>query len=271
MQVADMLQKLTHFIARYRFPILVVALLLAAAGVYRFIQSRQPQTPPKPIPIQSGQTDATTIRRPGGVSGMVGDASPVSIRLSPGQAQPRAVVPLPVVTGDPLTQAEIEQILARLPALTPEPGDQGDFRLPGDPIPPPRPGETIREPFPPTPEPVQPEQVESGPLEVLRFSPEGEIPVAPFLSVTFNQPMVPLATVEELAAGQVPVRLEPPLPGTWRWLGTRTLTFQYDSELIDRLPKATEYHATIPAGTRSATGGELAQAVEWYSAPPRPR
>ena len=202
---------------------------------------------------------------------MEGSVSPVSIRLSPGQAQPKASVPLQVATGEPLTQEEIEQILARLPALTPEPGDQSDFRLPGDPIPPPRPGETIHEPFPPAPEPVQPEPVETGPLQVLRFSPEGEIPVAPFLSVTFNQPMVPLTTLEQLAATQVPVQVDPPLPGTWRWLGTRTLTFQYDSELIDRLPKATVYHVTVPAGTRSTTGGELAQAVEWSFSTPAPK
>ena len=39
------------------------------------------------------------------------------------------------------------------------------------------------------------------------------------------------------------------------------MTFEYDSELIDRLPKATEYRVTIPAGTKSATGGTLAETV----------
>ena len=69
--------------------------------------------------------------------------------------------------------------------------------------------------------------------------------------------MVPLGTVSDLAAQEVPVKLEPSLPGTWRWLGTNTLTFEYDSKLIDRLPKATVYRVTVPAGTKSATGGVL--------------
>ena len=32
----------------------------------------------------------------------------------------------------------------------------------------------------------------SGPLEVVRFQPEGEVDVAPFLAVTFSEPMVAL-------------------------------------------------------------------------------
>jgi uncharacterized protein YfaS (alpha-2-macroglobulin family) len=200
---------------------------------------------------------------------MVSEALPLSIRLSEGKAQPQSATPLPVATGQPLNQGEIEQILARVPALAAQPGDQTDFKLAQQPIPPPRPGETVKETFPPAPMPAQPEMVETGPLQVLRFSPEGEIPVAPFLSVTFNQPMVPLTTVEQLSAADVPVHLEPNLPGTWRWMGTRTLTFEYDSNLIDRLPKATEYHVTVPAGTKSAAGNTLDKAVEWsFSTPP---
>jgi alpha-2-macroglobulin len=40
--------------------------------------------------------------------------------------------------------------------------------------------------------------------------------------------MVPLATLGALAAEEVPVRMEPALPGTWKWLGTKTLSFEYD-------------------------------------------
>jgi hypothetical protein len=149
-----------------------------------------------------------------------------------------------------------------------EPADQVDFRLAQDPIPPPRTGEVVEETFPPA-EASPPVQVESGPLQVLRYAPEGEIPIAPFINVTFNQPMVPLGTLADLAAEEVPVLLEPSLPGTWRWLGTKTLTFQYDSELIDRLPKATVYRVSVPAGTQSATGGVLSESVEWtFSTPP---
>ncbi|HNB36383.1 MAG TPA: Ig-like domain-containing protein, partial [Anaerolineales bacterium] len=91
----------------------------------------------------------------------------------------------------------------------------------------------------------------------------------PFISVTFNQPMVPLGTLGDLAKEDVPVIIEPEMPGTWRWLGTKTLTFEYDSELIDRLPKATEFTVTVPAGVKSASGAELAEAVSWtFSTPP---
>jgi uncharacterized protein YfaS (alpha-2-macroglobulin family) len=198
-----------------------------------------------------------------------GDAEILFINLSSGQAQPQMAEPLPVTTGEPLSEQEIAQILARLPALAVAPEDQVDFQLPEELFPPPRPGETVEEPFPPPPPQITPEPVAAGPLEVLRFAPEGEIPLAPFVSVTFNQPMVPLATLGALSAQEVPVQLEPALPGAWKWLGTKTLSFEYDSEAIDRLPKATEYVVTVPAGTESATGGVLAETVRWtFSTPP---
>jgi alpha-2-macroglobulin len=196
------------------------------------------------------------------------EGSTVSIRLSEGQAQSQQSITVPHVDGEPLSEDEIQEILNRLPEFGTQEGDQVDFRLAQDPIPPPLTGETVDEPFPPPEQPVQPEPVEAGPLEVLRYAPEGEIPIAPFVNVTFNQPMVPLATLEDLALEDVPVQMEPVLPGAWRWLGTKTLTFEYDSALIDRLPMATEYTLTVPAGATSATGGVLAQAVSWSFSTP---
>jgi hypothetical protein len=221
----------------------------------------------------SGQTAARGSEAGFGTQGAgEGKDELLFIRMSPGQAQPQAVEPTSVTTGEPLTDEEIERILARLPELAGEPEDQADFKLPEELLPPPRPGETVEEPFPPLPpELPPPDQVAAGPLEVLRFGPEGEIPLAPFVNVTFNQPMVPLATLGALAAEEVPVRLEPALPGAWRWLGTKTLSFEYDSAAIDRLPMATEYGVTGPAGTESATGGVLAEAVRWSFSTPPPR
>src|SRR5690606_14001481 len=57
----------------------------------------------------------------------------------------------------------------------------------------------------------------------------------------------------------------------WKWLGTKTLSFEYDSTQIDRLPMATEYVVTVPAGTRSATGGVLAEEVRWAFTTPPPK
>ncbi len=190
------------------------------------------------------------------------------IRLSEGGAQPQPVEALPVTEGEPLPEGEIALILARLPALTTDVQDQLDFNLPDEVIPPPRTGDTLEEAFPPN-EALTPEQIPTGPLEVLRHSPEGEIPIAPFVNITFNQPMVPLTALEDLAAEDVPALIEPQLPGTWRWLGTKTLNFQFDSDEIDRLPMATEYTVTIPAGTQSATGGVLETTVQFtFNTPP---
>lgn len=195
----------------------------------------------------------------------------VNIILSEGRAVPQVAQEAPVAAGQPLSQEEIDRILARLPEMTVEPGAQQEFKLPAESLPPPRTGETIQEDFPPPEQPAAEPVEAAGPLEVLRYSPEGEIPLAPFVNVTFNQPMVPLGTLEALAAEQVPVKIDPPLPGTWKWLGTKTLSFEYDSTLIDRLPMATEYVVTIPAGTKSAVGGELAQEVRFSFTTPPPK
>jgi hypothetical protein len=195
----------------------------------------------------------------------------ITIELSDGQPGAQTVETLPVATGEPLSPEEVQLIYARLPELTPAPNDQTEFNPPQELLPPPRPGNVVEEEFPPLETGPAPDESEAGPLQVSRFAPEGEIPIAPFVSVTFNQPMVPLGTLEDLAEKDVPVIIEPSLPGTWRWLGTKTLTFEYDSELIDRLPKATEYRVTVPAGTRSASGETLAETVTWTFKTPPPK
>jgi len=261
-----MAQKLrsSHFLQKSFLWITLILLLLSAGGC-QFWQNRQTPTPGgQEIPL-----DTTTITDNGGGTTMQGEPTSVPVQLSEGQSQSQTVEPLPQATGMPLSDEEIDQVLARLPELTAEPQDQSEFKLANEPIPPPKTGETISEAFPPAQQAVQPGQSEAGPLEVLRYAPEGEIPIAPFVNITFNQPMVPLGTLEDLAKEEVPVKLEPDLPGTWRWIGTKTLTFEYDSDLIDRLPKATSYKVTLPAGVKSATGGVLAETVTWtFSTPP---
>ncbi len=275
-----MAKRLKEWSSHHRRTILVVGIpvaltVLAAAIVGTLLwnaRSDEVQDETIPVLVETTTSGGRTVEvsvgsRGGGVEESGGET--LNISLSEGQAVPQAAASLPVASGEPLSEEEIEQILARLPDLVTEPEDQVEFQLPEDVLPPPRPGETVEEEFPPPQAPVVPEEVEAGPLEVLRYSPEGEIPLAPFVNVTFNQPMVPLATLGALAAQDVPVQLEPALPGTWKWLGTKTLSFEYDSEAIDRLPKATEYVVTIPAGTESATGGVLTEAVRWtFSTPP---
>jgi len=252
---------------RYWLLAIVLIVVLAAIGVGLILRylDQDPSTngtnPPLVDPSsENGYDDVSFPEEDGG---------DVLIRLSEGKAELSQDEPIPVSTGEPLTEEEIERILARLPFLVIEPEDVVDFKLPADSLPPPRTGETLDILFPPPPKVIQPDPVEAGPLEVLRFGPEGEIGIAPFVTVTFNQPMVPLTTLSDLAAEDIPVIMEPALTGTWRWVGTKTLTFNYDSTDFDRLPKATEYQVTVPAGTVSATGGILAEAVSWtFSTPP---
>jgi uncharacterized protein YfaS (alpha-2-macroglobulin family) len=223
--------------------------------------------PEATIPVQGGtssQTDDTSSAQ--------GGQTKMNILLSEGQSQPEQVERPPLATGDPLSEEEIARILARLPGLEPGSAQQVEFKLPTELLPPPRPGETVRDAFPPLETNIPPVTGgEAGPLEVLRYAPQGEIPIAPFISITFNQPMVPLGTLADLALRDVPVVIEPSLPGTWRWLGTKTLTFEYDSDLVDRLPKATEYRVTVPAGIKSMSGNTLAQAVTWTFTTPPPK
>lgn len=186
-----------------------------------------------------------------------------SINLSEGQTDYQPPEDLPVVVGEPLTEEEIAAILARLPDLPQMEDLQEEFNIPPEILPPPRPGETIDQTFPFEGEQSEPAEVITGDLEVLRYSPEGEIPMAPFISVTFNQPMVALGTLEQLSQEEIPVQIVPALSGTWRWIGTKTLTFEFDSDEIDRLPMATEYRVTIPEGTTSVNGNELSDAVTW--------
>ena len=195
----------------------------------------------------------------------------LQITLSEGSEQSAAPDRPAVAPTTPLDEAAVTTLLGRVEELTVEASDQVDFRLPQEVLPPPRPGVTISNTFPPPTDTVSaPVEVAAGPLEVLRFAPEGEIPIAPFLSVTFNQPMVPLTTLDELSAADVPVQITPALTGTWKWIGTKTLTFEYKADEIDRFPKATEYTIEIPAGTTSATGGVLAEGVTWNFRTPPP-
>ena len=121
-------------------------------------------------------------------------------------------------------------------------------------------------PFPATEQADAPAAVPAT-LEVVRAQPEGAVGVAPFLTITFNQPMVPVGTIGQLAAADVPATISPAVDGRWQWIGTSTLRF--DAATRDRLPMATDYTVTVPAGTRSASGAELAGGVRAARSPPR--
>ena len=188
-------------------------------------------------------------------------------RLSEGKEQPAPQTETPVAQAKRLSDSEAENILKRLPPVKAEAGDEQDFALRERSLPAPRTGKIINAVFPQPVEMAAPDvAANAAPLEVLRHSPEGEVPLAPQLSVTFSQPMVAVTSQAELAAGDVPVRLTPQPKGRWRWVGTKTLLFEPEV----RFPMATVYQASVAAGARSATGAQaLAKTSTWtFSTPP---
>ncbi|HJR08167.1 MAG TPA: alpha-2-macroglobulin family protein [Pyrinomonadaceae bacterium] len=189
-------------------------------------------------------------------------------RLSEGREQVERPAPDPVAPAEVLSAAETKKLLDRLPQLTPDTNDTQDFKLRERSLPPPRTGETIQAAFaPPAPNAPPTPSHTSAPLDVLRFAPEGEVALAPAFSITFSQAMVAVSSQEETAAS-VPVKMTPQPEGNWRWLGAQTLVFQ---PLVEggRLPMATNYTVTVPAGTKSALGNALAETKTFtFSTPP---
>ncbi|HEX7840774.1 MAG TPA: Ig-like domain-containing protein, partial [Kofleriaceae bacterium] len=148
-----------------------------------------------------------------------------------------------------------------------EPQDRQRFALRGKSQPPPRTGQTIQSSFPPPAASLLPPPADAAAgseLRVSRYMPEGKVPLAPELSVTFSQPMVAVTSQGD-AAATAPVKLSPQPRGTWRWIGTRTIVFHPEV----RFPQATSYTVEVPAGTSSATGGKLAKPVKFtFETPP---
>ncbi|HSE20531.1 MAG TPA: alpha-2-macroglobulin family protein [Pyrinomonadaceae bacterium] len=180
---------------------------------------------------------------------------------SAGQPESRETKSLPTTT--PLSKMQIANILRRLAPLKTDTHDQQPFAFRERSLPPPLTGKTINVSFPATENVAAPE-TSVGELRVLRYSPKGDVPLAPSLSVTFSQAMISVSSQEE-AAANVPVKLSPEIPGKWRWIGTNTILF----EPHVRFPMSTRYTATVPAGTRSQNGGQTASEVVWtFTTPP---
>src|SRR5437764_1834987 len=189
----------------------------------------------------------------------------LKFRLSQAPEQPEAKATNKIAQTSVLSDAETQAILNRLPLIKSDATDEVEFALRDRSLPPPRTGAIVMQPFPDALETAPPDQKFSGPLEVVRQSPEGDVPIAPNLSVTFSQPMVAVTSQEE-AAENVPVKLAPQPPGKWHWIGTKTLLFEPDI----RFPMATQYRIEVPAGAKSVNGGTLAQSKSWTFTTPAP-
>ncbi len=172
----------------------------------------------------------------------------------------------PPAATDPLGESETNGLLKRVPAIKIDPDDKTEFAKRIGTLPAPKTGNKVPVKFPSDEMRAVPNANDTSALQVLRWSPEGEIGLAPDLSVTFSQPMVAVTSQEE-AAKYAPVELTPQVEGRWRWLGTKTLMFDTDK----RFPMATKFTARVPAGTKSATGQTLAKDVVWTFTTPPPK
>jgi len=191
----------------------------------------------------------------------------LKFRLSEGvegaEARERQQLP----TTEPLSEGERGNLLKRIPEIKSAADDQTDFAKRAGTLPAPKTGTKVPVKFPADDQRGTPKIDTSGQtLQVIRWSPEGEVPLAPDLSVTFSQPMVAITSQEE-AAKFAPVELSPQVEGNWRWLGTKTLMF----DTTKRFPMATKFTARVPAGIKSATGLSLAKDVSWTFTTPPPK
>ncbi|WP_168210896.1 Ig-like domain-containing alpha-2-macroglobulin family protein [Persicimonas caeni] len=193
------------------------------------------------------------------------DKEGLQFTLREAKETPDKLVRPRTVEGTPLGEAETKRLLGRLPALPAEEDAQEEFAFRKRSQPPPRTGETVKTAFPPEVEGGEVPEAQKGPLKVLRYAPEGNVDLAPKLSLTFSKPMVAVSGQED-AAETVPASIEPAVEGKWRWIGTRTALFEPEGE---RFPMATDYTVTVPKSLESATGDKLGEATTFtFSTPP---
>lgn len=101
-----------------------------------------------------------------------------------------------------------------------------------------------------------------GPLNVSSVVPEPDaegVAADARIVVTFNRPVVPLVSTEELADLPSPITIEPALEGKGEWLNTGIFVFTPDAALRG----GTEYTVTVASGLSSVDGAVLADPYSW--------
>src|SRR5690625_552913 len=164
------------------------------------------------------------------------------------------------VSGEPLPQETIDALYRRLEALPEALASQVDFALRTTSKPAPRAGKTVEKAFPPPSNHAgAPPEAADSTLTLRRYQPEGNVELAPKLSLTFSQGVVPL-TGHQDASKVVPATISPALEGTWRWVGTQTAIFD---PADGRFPMASAFTVTPNAALVSASGASLENADAW--------
>ncbi|MEZ4236442.1 MAG: Ig-like domain-containing protein [Myxococcota bacterium] len=212
--------------------------------------------PPQDRPAPTAPIDFDAPPAEEGLKIELYDAEPAS--------GPSEAIPTPPTSS--LSKAQIDTLLGRVPALEGAEGDRKTFAMRPGSKPPPLPGSDVQTAFPPPEAPALGEADAAKPLEVVRFAPEGDVPMAPHVSLTFNQPMVAV-TSQARAEETVPATMTPAVAGKWRWLGTRTLLFEGEAG-AGRLPMATDYTVEVPTSAQSSAGKSLAAPFRFTFATP---
>lgn len=127
------------------------------------------------------------------------------------------------------------------------------------------------EPLPEAPQlDVSPEALPGadGTLAVVTARPQGAVRGAVRPAVTFSKPVKSLADVESQRAEDRAApfaRIDPPLPGEWRWLGSASAEFVPEG----RVPYASRFTVTVLEGLRAIDGSTLAADHTFsFSTPP---
>jgi len=105
-------------------------------------------------------------------------------------------------------------------------------------------------------------------LKVVFTAPHGTVSGKQQIHVGFSSPVKRLATAESepLIDGKTPFIIQPPVEGSFRWLGSTVVAF-YPSK---PLPMATSFEITVPAGIKSLTGKVLKEPFKWKFETERP-
>ncbi|MDG5815441.1 alpha-2-macroglobulin family protein [Chitinispirillales bacterium ANBcel5] len=188
------------------------------------------------------------------------------IEISEGKGHEKHVSP-PLAPTQKLGESVISHHLNRLEQIDEE-LDTTAFSLRESTQPAPRSGTTVESEFPSTEDlapPTSNQLHDTVQLSVLRVAPEGDVPLAPHVSITFNRPMVEVTSQDD-AAENVPVTLTPQPQGSWRWMGTRTLIFEPERV---KLNNATDYTLVVHDNAQSIEGKTIGgQTTFSFSTPP---
>lgn len=173
--------------------------------------------------------------------------------------------PRGAVTADNATDmdaAAVCSILKRLDPLVVE-AKETDFNLRESSARPPKVGKIVKAAFPPTLSASAPVRIVANrpmPLALSRYGPEGEVDFTPArVTVQFSQPMVALTSLSD-SSKKIAAAITPAIPGSWRWLDTRTYIFEPKGNVF---PGATKVTASVAGGVKSTSGNDLSKATSW--------